>query len=285
LTPRPTGNIVPNMEKSTHNPLTVAVLRLLRPLVRILLRNGISYGAFADLAKWVFVDVAEKEFRVSGRKQTVSRVSVLTGLTRKDVARLQAIASPDDAAEVQRHNRAARVISGWVRDTRFMDAAGNPADLPIEGEPASFTQLVKHYSGDIPVRAVLDELLRVGTVERTESGTIRLVQHAYVPRTGETGKLHILGTDVADLIASIDHNLQHAETNPYFQRKVMYDNLPEEIIPRLRKLTEAQGQALLEELDRFLSQHDRDCNPDSEGTGRKRAGVGIYYFEDDASSE
>jgi hypothetical protein len=273
------------MEKSTHNPLTVAVLRLLRPLVRILLRNGISYGAFADLAKWVFVDVAEKEFRVSGRKQTVSRVSVLTGLTRKDVARLQAIASPDDAAEVQRHNRAARVISGWVRDTRFMDAAGNPADLPIEGEPASFTQLVKHYSGDIPVRAVLDELLRVGTVERTESGAIRLVQHAYVPRTGETGKLHILGTDVADLIASIDHNLQHAETNPYFQRKVMYDNLPEEIIPRLRKLTETQGQALLEELDRFLSQHDRDCNPNSEGTGHKRAGVGIYYFEDDTSSE
>jgi hypothetical protein len=132
---------------------------------------------------------------------------------------------------------------------------------------------------------VLDELLRVGTVERTESGTIRLVQHSYVPRTGETGKLHILGTDVADLIASIDHNLQHADTIPYFQRKVMYDNLPEEIIPRLRKLTEAQGQALLEELDRFLSQHDRDSNPNSEGTGRKRAGVGIYYFEDDTSSE
>lgn len=273
------------MESSAHKPLAAAVLRLLRPLVRILLRNGVSYGAFADLARWVYVDVADKEFRVSGRKQSVSRISVLTGLTRKEVARLQAIETPDDAAEVQQYNRAARVISGWVRDPRFMDKSGEPAELPFEGEPASFSQLVRQYSGDIPVRAVLDELLRVATVEKTGAGTLRLVQHAYVPRTGETGKLHILGTDVADLIATIDHNLQQGDTDPYFQRKVVYDNLPGEIIPRLRRLTEDQGQALLEDLDRFLSQYDRDSNPESEGTGRKRAGVGIYYFEEDLSSE
>lgn len=65
----------------------------------------------------------------------------------------------------------------------------------------------------------------------------------------------------------------------------MYDNLPGEIIPRLRRLTEDQGQALLEELDRFLSRYGRDTNPESEGTGRKRAGIGIYYFEEDQSSE
>lgn len=285
LTRQWSGNIVPNMEPSSNKALTAAVLRLLRPLVRILLRNGISYGVFADLARWIYVDVADKEFGVEGRKQTVSRVSVITGLTRKEVSRLQAIETPNDEAAIQQYNRAARVISGWVRDTRFMNKNGAPAELPFEGSDISFSQLVKQYSGDIPARAILDELLRVGTVERTDKNNIRLVQQAYIPRTGEENKLHILGTDVSDLIATIDHNLQHTNDDPYFQRKVMYDNLPEEVIPRLRKLTEEQGQALLEELDRFLSQYDRDSNPLADGTGRKRAGISIYYFEDDLSQE
>ena len=261
--------------------LNASILKLLRPLVRLLLRNGISYGDFADLSKWVFMDVATKEFGVPGRKQTVSRVSVITGLTRKEVSRLQKIETPDDSAVSHQYNRAARVIAGWMRDKRFLDKKGLPASLHFDQGKHSFSKLVREHSGDIPPRAILDELIRVGTVSKDEDGKISLVTDGYVPRTGEMGKLHILGTDVQLLLSTIDHNLQQGSLTPRFQRKVSYNNLPVEALTDFRSISAEKSQALLMELDRELSQQDRDLNPDVKGTGRKEAGLGIYYFERD----
>lgn len=264
-----------------NQTLFAAVIRLLRPLARILLRNGVPFGTFVEVAKRVYVDMAMAELDIPGRKQSVSRASIITGLSRKEVSRIKALPNQSDTEAVERYNRAARVISGWVRDRRFADRTGKPADLPLEGRGATFTELVKRYSGDVPARAVRDELLRVGAVERLPDGRIRLLARAYIPRTGEADKLGILGVDVGHLISTIDHNLLHGANDPYFQRKVSYDNLPGKMIPELRTLTTTRGQAFLEDMDRWLSQYDRDINPSAPGTDRKRAGIGIYYFEED----
>ena len=272
------------MSENINKALAAAILRLLRPLVRILLRNGVSYGAFSDLAKWVYADVAEKEFHLAGRKQSISRVSLLTGLSRKEVKRLQQIETPDDDVVSQQYNRAARVISGWVRDPRYQDNSGEPLALPLDGEGLSFASLVHDFSGDVPARAVLDELLRVGAVVVGDD-TVSLHTKAYVPRQGEVDKLNILGTDVSFLIATIDHNLQYGAELPYYQRKLSYDNLPEEVIPQLRTLSAERAQELLEELDKTWREHDRDVNTQVEGTGRRRAGVGIYFFDEAVPEE
>ncbi len=268
------------MPSQVTKALLAAVTTLLRPLVRLLLRSGIPYRTFSDVAKRVYVDVATEEFGIPGRKQSQSRVSVLTGLTRKEVLRVRRFAPPDDLGAVERYNRAARVVSGWVRDPRFGSGPGTPGELPIDGDGASFKELVRRYSGDAPARAVLDELLRVGTVERTAEGRVRLLSRSYVPKDGEVDKLGILGVDTSDLIATIDHNIVQGRA-PYFQRKVCYDNLPEEALGELKGIASARAQALLEELDGWMSERDRDVNPVVSGRGRKRAGVGIYYFEGD----
>jgi hypothetical protein len=272
------------MSRSPNDILFGAVMQLLRPLVRILLRNGVPYGTFADLARRVYVDIATEEFGIPGRKQSVSRVSVITGLTRKEVSRVRALPSHQNAEAVEKYNRAARVISGWVRDQRFTDSQGNPNTLPLDGS-GSFNELVRLYSGDVPSRAVLDELIRVGVVERVTDGRIALLSRAYVPNIAEADKLGILGTDVGDLITTIDHNLRSASSDRLFQRKVSYDNLPGEALPELRRLTAQKGQAFLEEMDRWLSRHDRDVNPATKGGGRKRAGLSLYYFEEDLTEK
>ena len=279
------GTMSPNTSPASIEALAGAVLRLLRPLVRILLRYGVPYGAFADAAKKVYVDVATEEFQIPGRKQSVSRVSVLTGLSRKEVSRVAALPDPDDAAASQRYNRAARVISGWVRDPDFSSGEGQPRDLVFEGEAGAFSELVKKYSGDVPARAIIDELVRVGAVERLDDSRLRLQARAYVPQAGEADKLVILGVDVADLIACIDHNLQSQPEHAFFQRKVSYDNLPDEVTPELRTLAAQRAQQLLEELDTWMAARDRDTNPKVGGDGRKRASVGIYYYEDDYSGD
>ena len=121
----------------------------------------------------------------------------------------------------------------------------------MEGKRASFSALIKRYSGDIPVRALLDELRRVGAVKQLKDGRICLLARGYIPRKGPVEKLKVLGSDTADLIATIDHNVYQKPTTPRFQRKVMYDNVPVEAAKEFQILAAAQGQELLEAIDRW----------------------------------
>lgn len=268
---------------SVQGPLAQSVLRILRALARVLLRHGMPLPTFAELAKRAYVDVAQREFAIPGRKPSAARAALLTGLTRKEVQRLSELGAElsDDAAAdtVAPHNRAARVVAGWVRDPEFHAPDGVPRVLSMDSGPASFVDLVRRYSGDMPPRAVLDELQRVGTVERDGDGRIRLLTRVYIPRKGDIGKLLILGADVSYLIDTIDHNLHNGEQAPRFQRKVMYDNLPREALDEFRALTARHGQELIERLDAWLARHDRDANPAVRGSGRVRAGVGVFSFQ------
>jgi Family of unknown function (DUF6502) len=275
------GKIIPNMQSDTslNRVLDAAVRRLLRPLVRVLLRHGVPFDAFEAMARRVYVEVALADFALPDKKASASRASILTGLNRKEVARVMAVTADGAAETTARYNRAARVLTAWAREPEYLYATGKPRALPDEGA-VSFAALVKRHSGDMPARAVLDELLRVGAVERTDDGQLGLVNRAYVPRSSEIDKLGILGADVADLIGTIDHNLQHGMTDPRFQRKVMYQSIDASALPAFRKLSATQGQALLEKLDRWLVQRDTDPNEDAPDAPRARVGMGIYYFEE-----
>ena len=236
------------------------------------------------MAKRAYVDVALKDFAIPGKKQTTSRVAVLSGLTRKEVQRLLSVGDDDGEEVADRYNRAARVLTGWARDADFLDRKGKPRILELEGE-AGFAGLVKRYSGDMPPRAVLDELVRVGAVEQRKDSRLQLLVQAYVPQKSTADKLGILGSDVADLIATIDHNLEHGSADPRFQRKVMYHSFPVSELPAFRKLSAQQAQALLERLDRWLAVHDIETLQESAESSHARVGVGIYYFEEPADPE
>lgn len=268
-----------------HLAVSAALLRLLRPLVRLLLRYHVPFTVFEELAKHVYVQAAMEDFALPGRKPTISRASILTGLTRKDVQRLVAEPEPARAASQEGYNRAARVVTGWTRDADFHAIDGEPAALALQDGDASFAALVRRYSGDMPARAVLDELISVGAVQLGDDGRVRLVQRAYVPRGGEIEKLGILGSDVADLVETIDHNLQHGATDPRFQRKVMYRSMPAGARPAFRELSARQAQQLLERLDAWLAEHDVGNPPDQPDAPRVRLGLGIYYFEAPAASD
>ena len=264
------------MEQTLHRVLGLAVRQILHPLVRMLLRAGVPCGTFVEQAKRVYVDVARGEFKVEGRKPSISRTAVITGLTRKEVSRLWKIPEETHESAVEKYNRAARVIAAWVRDPQYTAAAA-------DAEP-SFNGLVAEASGDMPPRAVLDELIRVGAVEEQNNGRFRLIERAYIPTKGEEEKLGILGTDVAELLATIDHNLTCTPEDTRFQRKVLYDNLPVECLPLLRNSAAELSQALLETLDGQMSEFDRDANSSVAGSGRATAAVGIYFYQD-ASEE
>jgi hypothetical protein len=272
-----------------YNPLYAilnsAIERLLRPLVRILLAHDVAFDSFMEITKRAYVNVAMHEFAVPGKRGSISQVSTLTGLTRKEVQRVLQAGSALEIDTGERFDRAARVIAGWVRDQDFADADGQPRPLAPEDNSTGFGELVRRYSGDMPMRAMYDELLRVGAVTLLPNGQLRLLDRAYVPRASAADKLGILGTDVADLIRTVDHNFERGMSEPRFQRKVVYDNLPSEAAARFRAMSAVNAQQLLERLDEWLAAHDRDITPGIAGSGRVRAGIGIYYFQEDLAQD
>ena len=264
--------------------LSKAIRRLLTPLVKIILHHGISYKTFMEEAKKVFIEVAEQEFALQGRKQSAARVAIVTGISRKEISRIQNTSVQEAKENRDSFNRAARVISAWVSDPEFQVTPGQPMELSIDGASPTFGDLVRKSSGDMLVRAMLDELVRVGAVEVVDKHA-RLVNRSYVPSQSEAEKLRILGTDVANLIETINHNLDESQQEPYFQRKVYYNNLPKESLPEIRSLSRKHGQELIELMDKLIQTHDRDVNPDVDGEGCYTAGVGIYYFENSSFKE
>jgi hypothetical protein len=250
----------------------------LRSLARFLLRYGLPIQAFTDLSKRAYIEAAQRYLALPDRRMSQSRVALITGLTRKDVARLQSVDVEADDRALARINRAGRVVAGWRRDAEFLNADGSPAALRLDGRTPSFMELVRRYSGDIPARAVLDELTRSGTAVSVD-GRVELTSPA-VPATEDTEKIALLGTDVADLVETIAHNLQAQSSAPRYQRKVMYDNLSQEAVTEFSRMAAKRSQQLLEEFDRWLARHDRDITGERGGTGRIRAGVGIYFFEE-----
>lgn len=265
------------MSDKLRTALAAAVVRVLRPLIRAVLRSGLSYKAFNDLVKWVYVDVSMREFTIPGRKNSKSRVAVLTGLTRREVDRLVRMREPKEGTP-ERYNRAARVLSGWAEDPQFQNPDGSARLLNVDGNDG-FMELVRQYSGNQPYRAVLDELVRVGSVERIDGDQVRLLKAYYEPVTGrqEEEKLNILGIASGDLLETIAYNIRRTDAPPFYQQEI-YERFPEEKLAELRELIRKHCDQFAIRTDRILYSNLAHQRPERKPTDR-RAGVGIYYFE------
>ncbi len=253
-----------------------AARRILRPLVRILLRNGMPSDALTELVRQTYVDVADQEFGIEGKRQTIARISVITGLNRKEVSRLRGL-DPLDRDDAVWWNRAAHVLGSWLRDEAFLDRKGDPVDLAFSGDLPSFEALVKKHSGDMYPRSVADELLRMGAIEEV-GGKLRMTKRGYVPAADPERIIDILGLDTAELMETIDHNLQATEDDErLFQLKVLSDNVPVEYLDEFNAYSRRLSRPVLEELSRWLAERDRgqDWSGDDE---RVEVGLGIYQI-------
>lgn len=256
--------------------LRKTVRNVLMALIRTLLRNGMSYGEFDKIARKCFVDVAFNDFADPKKKQTVSNVAILTGLYRKEVKKLHELDADQGDSDNRQYNRVVRVLGGWINDSRFLREDGNPRDLEYDGEN-SFSELVRDYSGDMPVAAMQKVMTASGNIRFIDGGKIHLLSHAYLPSDEPEEKLEILGADTRELIETIDFNLTAAKEDLRFQRKASNPKVDRESIPEIKQFLRRKGQAFLEEVDLYLSQHEAGADAPEE-TGAEIS-VGLYYHE------
>lgn len=271
-------------EDGARTELFRAARAILRPLVRLLIAHGITFPAFSRLAREVYIEVGTKHFALPFKKQTDSRVALVTGVTRKEIGQIRRgqVLPMGDAAHFD-YGVATRVIGRWVSETRYCDASGAPRRLAYEadGDTATFVTLVDEVGGDIPPRAVLDELIRVGSVALSPNGDVRLLEQAYIPARGTEEKLAILGADASELISAIAHNIAEPRDDAFLQRKVYYDNVGADALPDLRQRVRQLGGTFIQDVNQVLAAADRDRQPDAPGGARKRTVVGVFYFDED----
>lgn len=269
------------MSDSVKKGLLATYSKLLRPLIRILLKNGVTYAELSEVVKSVFVAIAGQEFHVPGKKMSKARIAIVTGLTRKEVHRLTKTDQEDRFKLRTNLSRIGRVLTGWHTDPEFTGPYGMPLEVRYDSDvpnDTTFVRLVQQYSGDMTPRAMLDELMRVGAVVETDRNWFKVVRREYVPEALAPDFLERVGVGIHDFISTIETNLEKAEDRAgLFERTVKRTGgLREEDLPAFNAYVRERCQALLEEIDNWLTNL---ADPDPEkGEKVVDSGVGIYHF-------
>ncbi|MGV3726326.1 DUF6502 family protein [Hydrogenophaga sp.] len=271
---------VPDNQAGPSPALVRALRQALRPLVRLMLAQGITYPYLADLLKGLFVEVAERDFRLDDKPPTDSRVSLVSGVHRKDVSRLRPLLRTPGALAPTVVPLGAQLAARWMGDARYLQDDGQPrplARLASEGGEQSFEALVASVNNDIRSRVVLDEWLRQGVVHLDEQGQVCLDATAFVPTRGAQEKAFYLGHNLHDHAAATVHNVLGGAP-PFLERSVHYDALSPESVARLAKLGEQHGMKALLAMNKVAMEaeaSDRSLDPQPP---RQRFTMGVYFY-------
>lgn len=240
------NRVEPSLENAAKQKMLAALQRVLKPLVKLALSQGINYQMLLETLKIVFVQVAKEDFKLENRELTDSRISLLTGLHRKDVHRLRE--QPEsESVPSSLVSLGSQLVALWISDIDFVDAEGKPkplARLASDGGDISFERLVARVSKDIRARPVLDEWLRVGVVYIDDNDCVCLNSEAFVPSAGFEEKLFFFQQNIHDHVAATAHNLMNLAP-PMLERCVYYDGLTAESISELKALAENEGMTAL----------------------------------------
>ena len=270
------------MQDDIQRQILSALLVVMRPIARALLRAGIGYREFAEICKTAFVDVAGKDYGIRGRPTNISRVAVMTGLTRKEVRRIRDKAEMGDETGLVKLTPMGHVMHRWHTDNDFIDETGKPKVLDFDDGEVSFTTLVKRYGGDIPPGAMRTELKRVGAIEQTEDGKLLAVKRGVIGTENHerlvSGMAHVL----YPAALTMAHNTQCDDAKDrWIHLSASTTAVRRNDLARVRRVSVDRAAEFIETIDDFLGAYETLYDEDSDHESDKAVGVGVFYFEED----
>lgn len=237
---------------------------LLNPVIRFCIRKGLRFQDFSDIAKTVYLESAKTEIECLGEKVTSSRLSTMTGLQRRETAKVPT----SQTQQSKERDIIIKIVGLWQTGSDFITKARDPRVLTYIGESSEFSQLVKRVSKDINSATVLFELERLGIVEKSERG-IRLRLDTVSPRTDVEGGLQILGNDIRDITSAVEENLLGENEIANLHVRTYFDNVRADALPEIKQWLLKEGHAFHAKARDFIAAHDQDINPKLNHKGRK----------------
>ena len=269
------------MGQEVKDHLRRALSLMFKPLVRLLIAQGVTHAEFSETAKEVYVETALRHFETDG-KVNKSRIAILTGLTRKEVKNVIDRALTSHIRE-KTYSRPARVLTGWYSDPAFQGPYGIPLELPYEsseGELPSFTELVRRYSGDMAPRQMLNQLVESGSVLEIE-GRYKAINRAYTHSQLSEPSIKRLGEVGYRVFSTAAKNIDRkSDADRHFDRMVYADDgCTDEVLALFNEYIRKHGQRFLEDLDVWFSSR-KEIN--RSGELRKETGIYmVHYVEDE----
>ena len=255
-----------------------AVLRALRPAARLLLQNGVSYGAFATALKRVFLDAAQDELKARGMARTDSAITLLSGVHRRDVRTLLRAPQPDAPARAPL-SMASEVAMRWLSMKPWLGADGEPRVLARGGADDSFDALVASVSSDVRPRAVLDELKRLGVAREDDDG-VTLEAGSFAPRAGFEEMSWLFADNLHDHLLASARNLQ-GQSN-FLEQSVHVDAISDASAAELQRAAVAQWKQVFRAYMALAqARFDADAASPDPAARQRRARFGVYYVIDD----
>lgn len=245
-----------------NRPVLLKALRLLlRPIAKFCLRSSLSFQDLTDSAKGAFLEAAEDELRKSSGKVNVSRLSVITGLHRKDIVQLLEMPKDNVAEPV---SVLGRVIGQWEQDKGYLTQAGAPKVLTFEGKESEFHNLVATVSKAINPSTVLFELVRAGAAIKTPKG-LKLLKHSYrVVGVDDLQAYELVAQDINTLVVAVEENLTNKDMISNLHIRTNYDNIYVRDLYKVRRWLIDQGKLFHKKARTFLARCDKDVNPSSD---------------------
>ena len=254
---------------------------LLMPVVRFLLKQGVTWDEFGELSKDAFVTVARADYGVQGRPTNNARVALLTGLSRREVARVRdrLMDAKDDARDLQ-GNRISQILAAWHVDDEFAEN-GRPKDLSLADQSGSLSSLLKKYAGDLPHGAIRKEMQQRGLLQELESGHLRVLKRDYIYSEVDPEIVRRMGAALHDHAATLEHNLNEKRLSaPRFEAIADNLNISPKVFREFQNLVETRGLSFLEDIDGWLSTNEID-HEENANAHAARMGVGVYLFYDE----
>jgi len=273
------------MQDTIHSQILIALLIALRPLARVLLRAGIGHREFNEVSKAAFVDVATKDYGLRGRPTNISRVAVMTGLTRKEVRRIRDKNESGENIGGTRGTPMGVLLHQWYTEPDFLNPDGTPLDLPFDGSNNSFSELVRRFGGDIPPGAMRTELVRIGVVEELINGRLRPLKRNVSKNEMHDRLIDGLTVVIYPALVALVNNTDNESSSPtWVMRTASTSRVRENDVPRVRRISSDRLTDFVESIidDLFVAYetlHDDDLTESSD----KSVGVGVFYFEEKKS--
>jgi hypothetical protein len=264
------------MNETVRKIFLESLSTILSPIVKFCILRSIKYQDFAETAKRIYVKAAQDDIKLRELESSTSKLSVITGLRRREIDRLLNIQEdlPSDGILIL------RLIGQWTGDKRFQNNRGKPKALELEGNDSEFASLVKTVSRDINHRTLLFELERAGFIKRIGK-KIHLVSSVYIPKENLRDGFSLLSSDIRDLIAAGNENIFSRAGPTNLHAKTVYDNVPLELESRIREWFLIFGGKVHKEVRKYLSQYDKDINKQmAKKAGRMRVVLGTFSYID-----
>ena len=267
------------MQDNSKNIVLLALLKALRPIARFLMKFGIGYREFAEISKSAFVDVASSDYGLRGRPTNISRVAVMTGLTRKEVKRLRDKISAGNQVDMARVIPPAEILSRWHSDPDYLDSSGRPLTLEFDSAAPSFAGLVKKYGGDIPPGAMRTELKRVGAITEADGSRLTVQVKDFRPIEMEDQVQRALGLALYGLALCIDHNLDEEQEEKWVERLTFSTRIRPSDSTRVRRISQDRASEFVESVNDLFSAYEIIYGDDEPNVESTTIGIGVYYFE------